>query len=139
MKMPKPCWTTSFQHLACRLGTTVCVDNKSWQTIKVFLLFKILIVAVTQAVIYLQFNIDWIKSFVILKEFEETSTKKKLSFANSFCFNQIIRFLSTGWIMISKILFETQQSNTVSIFAQIQRIHLKDNLILSIFHQHSVP
>ena len=41
--------------------------------------------------------------------------------------------------MISKILFETQQSNTVSIFAQIQRIHLKDNLILSIFHQHSVP
>ena len=53
------------------------VDNKSWQTIKVLLLFKILIVAVTQAVIHFQF-IDWIKSFVILKEFEEAFTKKKL-------------------------------------------------------------
>ena len=53
------------------------LDNKSWQTIKVLLLFKILIVVVTQAVIHLQFNIDCIKSFVILKEFEEASTKKK--------------------------------------------------------------
>ena len=52
-------------------------DNNSWQTIKVLLFFKILIVVVTQEVIHLQFNIDWIKSFVILKEFEEASTKKK--------------------------------------------------------------
>ena len=36
-------------------------------------LFKILIVVVMQPVIYLQLNIDWIKSFVILKEFEEAS------------------------------------------------------------------
>ena len=57
------------------------VDNKSWQTIKVVLLF---IVVVTQAVIHLQFNIDWIKSFIILKEFEEASTKKKKKAQNMY-------------------------------------------------------
>ena len=41
------------------------LDNKSWQTITVLLLFKTLIVVATQAVIHLQFKNDFIKSFFI--------------------------------------------------------------------------
>ena len=44
---------------------------------KVFLiLFKILMLFATQAVIHLQYNIVFIKNFFILTEFEKAITKK---------------------------------------------------------------
>ena len=61
-----------------------------------------------------------------------------------------MRFLFTGWIIISKILLETQQFNTVSIFVQLfqadqkaifqgkERLIFKAKLFIKLNHMYFV-